>query len=316
MSYVSRNECPRRCRKRRQFPILYVLLLVFCMSLLLFPLLPEEKSSTLPSDSSAKSRFGSAAGYLRLSDLDYPIWEGTLVLVNGDAPWSFPTEQPLVSIYDHKTENYFVRDKDVLLHPEAMDSLNRMMEAFYAETGNSFINVVSGYRSLEHQRSLYSDSLQENGPEYTARYVADPGYSEHHTGLAVDFALYFPADGSSGDFDGTGDQLWFYEHAAEYGFIRRYAEDKETITGIADEPWHFRYVGEVHADYMSRQNLCLEEYLEFLQQYTWDGVHLITEAFGTTYEIYTCPAGSLYVPPNGDHIVSGNGVDGYIVTLY
>ena len=253
--------------------------------------------------------------YVRLPSEEHPLWEGSLVLVNGDHGWDYFDEVALVSIYDYKTANYYVRDRAVYLNPVAMEPLNHMLEVFYAETGNGHLNVVAGWRSYDQQDQLLSAAVEEDGQARAARFVARPGHSEHHTGLAVDFALYFEEDGTSGSFDGRGDQAWLSEHAGEYGFILRYAPDKEPITGIGDEPWHFRFVGEGHAQYMAENGLCLEEYLELLRQYTWDGEHLTFSAHGTEYEIYFCAEGSLYVPREGDFSVSGNGYDGYIVTV-
>lgn len=87
-----------------------------------------------------------------------------------------------------------------------------------------------------------------------ANSIARPGSSEHSTGLAIDF------NGVSEEFDTTPEYRWLMKHAADYGFILRYAEEKESITGIRFEPWHFRYVGSEHAREINRLGLCLEEY--------------------------------------------------------
>lgn len=256
-----------------------------------------------------------AGDYVRLPSEAHPLWEGSLVLVNRDHAWHFPDDQALISIYDHKTADYYVRDKEVYLSPTAMEPLNNMLEVFYEETGNGHINVIAGWRSYDQQDELLSAAVGEDGADRAYRFVAQPGYSEHHTGLAVDFALFFEKDGTSGSFDGAGDQAWLLEHAGEYGFVRRYASGKESVTGIGDEPWHFRYVGVPHAGYMAENGLCLEEYLALLRQYSWDGAHLAFSAHGAEYEIYFCETGSLYVPQEGDFTVSGNGYDGYVVTI-
>lgn len=124
------------------------------------------------------------------------------------------------------------------------------------------LTAVSGYRSAEEQAALYENSLREYGAAYTHKYVAKCGHSEHQTGLAIDMALRgdaihpiapsFPREGVSGQFGAL---------APQYGFILRYPKGKEVITGIAHEPWHFRYVGILPALAMARQGLTLEEYL-------------------------------------------------------
>jgi D-alanyl-D-alanine carboxypeptidase len=87
--------------------------------------------------------------------------------------------------------------------------------------------------------------------------VADPGTSEHHTGLAFDVAVTGEAS-----FGATKHAIWLREHCWEYGFILRYPADKTAITKISHEPWHIRYVGTEHSLIMRDENLCLEEYIE------------------------------------------------------
>lgn len=131
--------------------------------------------------------------------------------------------------------------------------------------GSGRILPVSGWRSRAQQQEIWEDTLASQGETFARQYVALPGCSEHETGLAMDLALaadhidfirpYFPYDGVCQDFRRA---------APRYGLIQRYQGCKESITGIAREPWHFRYVGIPHAGFMVRQNLCLEEYLELV----------------------------------------------------
>ena len=128
------------------------------------------------------------------------------------------------------------------------------------------IEIVSGWRSQEEQEQIYNDSLTENGSEFTAKYVALPGHSEHQIGLAVDLALSRPdIDTLRPHFPYTGICGTFRAKAAEYGFIERYPQGKESITGIAHEPWHFRYVGTPHAAIMTQMGFTLEEYLKWME---------------------------------------------------
>ena len=107
------------------------------------------------------------------------------------------------------------------------------------------------------------------GMDYTAaffqtkRQIALTGASEHHTGLAVDIVgvNHQSLDAAQAD---TDEALWLKAHAAEYGFILRYPKDKEEITGISFESWHFRYVGIDAAQFMQEHNLCLEEFVELI----------------------------------------------------
>ena len=240
---------------------------------------------------------------------------GSMILVNNAYGYE-EFEEDLVSVYENKNEFYYVSSIDLLMRKDAVEAMNEMMAAFHDETGLKNVQIVSGYRTKEHQQELYKADEGEEG----SKTVAKPGHSEHQTGLACDFNLFF--GDYSDDFDGTGDYTWFAENCAEFGFILRYPEDKIETTEIAYEPWHFRYVGEPHASEMTSRGLCLEEYIELLSAYTYDGEHLeITGLDGQKYEIYTFPADILSdtttvpVPADQGYTIHGNNIDRYIVTV-
>lgn len=243
------------------------------------------------------------------------IHSGPLILVSNACPYVFPEDQPLVNVLERKNDSYFVRDSTIYLAPEAMDALNALLADFVAQGGPKHVNVVAGYRTKEFQQHLFDQSAAANGLEHAQRYVAQPGGSEHHTGYALDLSLYYPNSGASGTFDGTGQYQWIADHAAEYGFVLRYPAGKENLTGIAAESWHYRYVGLPHAPLMAERGLCLEEYIDLLRQYPYDGEHLYTEYGGQTYELYFCGADALRVPTGGSYTLSGNNMDGFIVTI-
>ncbi len=129
----------------------------------------------------------------------------------------------------------------------------------------------SGRRSVAKQQEIMDRYTEKYGAGYAARIVAPPGYSEHHTGLALD--LYYRLrneDGSFRDIYYNEDmerypEVWDKIHArlAAHGFILRYPRDKEQITGYTYEPWHIRYVGDPAAakEIMSRPGMTLEEWL-------------------------------------------------------
>lgn len=125
--------------------------------------------------------------------------------------------------------------------------------------------VKSGYRSAAEQKAL----LREKTKEYTAdgypkmvaeklalQWVAKPGTSEHQLGIAVDINPDYSVT------KGWGFYNWLKDNAHKYGFIKRYPDDKTDITGISNEPWHYRYVGKEAAEFIFENNLCLEEYIE------------------------------------------------------
>ncbi len=130
--------------------------------------------------------------------------------------------------------------------------------------------VCSAYRSVERQDELFNEMLQdyiaegyseEEAYAITATIRTPHGCSEHSTGLAADIVAvdYQMLDDGYAE---TDEAKWLLENAADYGFILRYPKDKESVTGIIWEPWHYRYVGVENAKKIKESGLCLEEYLE------------------------------------------------------
>ncbi len=244
---------------------------------------------------------------------------GPLILVNNEHPYGFGQEDTLMPVYDGKTGDYKVRSVDVLVQEEIMEPLNRMFAGYCQATGSHEVNILSAYRSYEDQVSILAQKEEELGEEEARRWASLPGGSEHHTGYAMDLGIYTDG-GWSKDFTGKGEQSWLTSHACQYGFVLRYAQEKEGITGIAHEPWHFRYVGKPHAQLMAQQNLCLEEYLQQLQNYPFGQQHLqVTGEDGSVYEIYyevlARDTAQIHVPRGKDYWISGDNMGGVIVTV-
>lgn len=249
-----------------------------------------------------------------LTDLgEDALHTGELILVNNWTAYHFPEEQELVCMLEETSGDYFVRDYSVYLSPVAMDAFNRLMADFRAQGGSKSVNVVAGYRTAEQQQHLFDQSVERNGREHAEKYVAQPGGSEHHTGLVVDLSI-LNGDGTSSDYDGTGEYAWINETCQDYGWVVRYDQAKAELTGIYDEPWHFRYVGVPHATEMAQQGLCLEEYIDYLKQFPFDGAHLTIDCSQGTYEVWYTQGTEVYLPDSGDYQFSGNNVDGIIVT--
>lgn len=239
---------------------------------------------------------------------------GTLMLVNAENGCA-SSKTVLTSVYAGKTDSYLVKDASLSVAPDVLSALNDWMDASFSQNGVSNINIVAGFRSDEEQRCLYDNALQTKGQAYADKYFMLPGFSEHHTGLAIDLALYDVETGTSADFTGTGVYAWTAEHACDYGFIQRYPDSKSAITGIDFESWHYRYVGIPHACYMYRNGLCLEEYLELLKRYPYAGEHLLFSCNGIHYEIWYCEGLDVTVPTDASYELSGNNDDGFIVTV-
>ena len=139
------------------------------------------------------------------------------------------------------------------LHPTACAAFVQMVDAARAEGIN--LRSVSPYRSYGTQNSLYNSYVRSMGQRAADRTSARPGSSEHQTGLAVDINT---ADSSS-HFENTPEYAWLLENCWKYGFIIRYRQGKEYITGYEFEPWHYRYVGGP-AESIMKSGLTYEEY--------------------------------------------------------
>lgn len=237
---------------------------------------------------------------------------GDLVLVNSD----YGYDDSLVatqSLYDLADDSYQVADLEVALQSHVIGPLNDWMTDFYNATYNDDVMVVAGYRTVEYQQGLYMQAVENQGQEHADNYIALPGHSEHHTGLALDLDTY--SGGIMRGFDGEGQYARLVEDAWEYGFVQRYPQDKSDITGISYESWHFRYVGIPHAGIMAERGLCLEEYITLLKSYPYNGAHLTVEQEGIEYEIYYCEGLDVAVPEGESYTLSGNNADGFIVTI-
>lgn len=147
----------------------------------------------------------------------------------------------------------------IQIKKEAYDAFTEMFNDA-ASQGYSFC-ICSGYRSYEYQQELFLQNLESQGEEYAHMFSAYPGRSEHHTGLAIDITSESMDWALSQDFKDYPEGQWLDEHCQDYGFILRYPEGKEDITGYSYEPWHFRYVGKDAAKEIMSKGITFEEYL-------------------------------------------------------
>lgn len=190
---------------------------------------------------------------------------------------------------------------DIELREITLTAAKAMFDAA-KEDGFSDLVVTSGYRTFSRQKEIYDEAADKS-------YVQQAGESEHQTGLAVDIQL---VQGGMKTLGTTPTGQWLRENAWKYGFVLRYPEDKEDITGISYESWHFRYVGFPHAAFMTQQGYCLEEYIDWLQQ-----EHTYRMAVGDdVYEVYHQRAEGdiINVPVDSDFEISSDNDGGYIIT--
>ena len=152
--------------------------------------------------------------------------------------------------------------KEFLVEKEALEHFNDLRSKLL-EQGID-IELDSTYRSVERQKELWAEFEEKYGRAYCEKYAAVPGYSEHHTGLAIDVCLI-----KDGQVIDDNDEMIaeveifskIHTFLSDYGFILRYMKGKEDITGYSYEPWHFRYVGIKAAKKIYQKGITLEEYL-------------------------------------------------------
>lgn len=185
-----------------------------------------------------------------------PAWN--LIVVNQDSlvPEDFTVD--LLTLHDQRV--------DVRI----AEQLNGMIAA--SKVDGITLRICSSFRSVSDQAELLQKEInryrsrgysEEESKEIAARFVQQPAASEHHTGLAVDFLASRMV--SLGEWNANiPAYLWLKANAANYGFVERYPKDKEDITKIGWEPWHYRFVGHDAAKEMRDSQLCLEEYIELM----------------------------------------------------
>lgn len=151
------------------------------------------------------------------------------------------------------------------MRPEAAVALEEMFAACKAETGAKLVSV-SGYRSYAKQNRLYQNKLKKVGgsEEKADEYVARPGASEHQLGLAMDVGQEGKTNLTEAFANTTGGQ-WVKENCWRFGFILRYQQGWEDVTGYMFEPWHVRYVGKENAALIYQADMPLESYLQKLR---------------------------------------------------
>jgi len=192
-----------------------------------------------------------------------PYAEWNLILINAENPLPEDYTFELTAINE-----YFSFDS------RAAEALNEFLAA--GRDAGYDLQIVSTYRTVERSAYLYERKTNEYiaagydpaaAAVEAARWVAPPRQSEHNAALAIDVVssdYYMYYSDLMHEFDEFPAYTWLTENCAEYGFIMRYPEDKQDITGITYEPWHYRYVGVEHAMEMKRLGLCFEEYWDYL----------------------------------------------------
>lgn len=217
---------------------------------------PVPSSSQVESVAPPESKQESQINSQQPKDIS-SIWKAdeNLVLVNYEYGLPEGFKPKLSTAFDMEMDERIVEPYKEMIQAAGRDGITLWLS--------------SAYRSPEKQQELLDREIRqhqnsglsyEEASEKAVAAVARAGHSEHNTGLAID------VNGVRAAFEQEEGYRWLTEHAQEYGFILRYPKDKEDITKIMFEPWHYRYVGVEHAKKMNELGLCLEEYVDYLAE--------------------------------------------------
>ncbi|MDE5563752.1 MAG: hypothetical protein K2I93_01235, partial [Oscillospiraceae bacterium] len=274
----------------------------------------EDERETIQTDSNipgGSSTPSVSTGYATISKDSDDIHTGDMILVNSKHACVFDTAQieagtsadisfvTIKSILDTKEspKHYTASDWEVGLDRTAAYAMDAWFEGFYDATNNRDLRMIRGYNAESE----------------------DPDF---RTGRTLTVGIY-PESGSSNFYSAEGEYAWLAEHAAEYGFVQRYPEGKESYFGdniTSRTGATFRYVGVAAATYMTENDLCLEEFLEEIKTHSIDTM-LTVKSGAAEYGIYyvvanTSSSTTSFSVPSGDltYTISGNNIDGFIVT--
>lgn len=230
------------------------------------------------------------------------IYKGDLLLVNRDYPVKKDSIRSDIININHNSElvrGYVIFDRNLRLSKDVVKKFLNVVDAAGKESVNHFL-ISSGYRDFQEQKQLY----EKMGSDY----ALPAGYSEHNLGLSLDIGS------TQKKMEKAPEGKWIEENVWKHGFVLRYPKNKSNITGIQYEPWHIRYVGLPHSAIMQKKNFTLEEYLEFLKEEQ----EVSTEVEGKKYTVsyYKVSENTkVNVPANKQYEISGNNMDGVIVTV-
>lgn len=184
--------------------------------------------------------------------MDYTILVNKNCLLSADY-----VPENLVEIHEptgSKLDNTYINRLNI----EAYRAFKQMQKDALKEGFEIFVD--SSYRTYQYQKKIFEDVVIKKGMKYALKFVAQPGASEHQTGLATDIIFRRNNKMIEEQSENDPEIKWLFLNAHTYGFILRYPKGKEKITGFCFEPWHFRFVGKETAEKIFDTGLTLEEY--------------------------------------------------------
>lgn len=195
-----------------------------------------------------------------------------LIIVNKTLPLTEEKEEWLNENFNFVP--YTDEDGETRIEEETLKAFNALAKLMKKKY-HIDVEIRSAWRSIETQKKVQQELLEEHGEEWVKTHVAIPGQSEHHTGLAFDIRFKYPfvPDPLQGKAKSLAQKAHLHKkifkiiekEAVQFGLVKRYHAGKEDITGYKEEDWHFRFVGVEHAKVMYESGMCLEEYVKELQ---------------------------------------------------
>ena len=258
---------PRQKTTTSWFSLIFLIIVLVCGTGYVFYLCRGVILSYDEADKSYISSTKSIAKRLVVGD------EGNVVFAPSDAifsynqPWMYVSgKRPLSKAYSPQelVEVNLPHSEDfgaARLNKHTAQQLSKMFSA--AKNDGYSLMVASAYRSVADQQKTYDDFVNAKGVAAAKQYVAQPGSSEHHTGYAVDIDDASPECQTKSDSCtlSYNSIIWLANNAPDFGFIVRYPEGKQPITGSAYEPWHLRYVGIPLAKSLSESEMTFDEFI-------------------------------------------------------
>lgn len=227
------------------------------------------------------------------------IHNGPLILVSSTCPFVGQTD--FIDFTSNTNTNVIPRDLNLQFHPDMQQAMSDLFDGYCNDNGYVNLQIYSTSEIYTASNSLYTTVL----PERSSGYSFDIGLITS-TGDVVAYL--------------TKRNEWMFTNCWNYGFIVRYSDTKTGTTGVGFMPHHFRYVGLPHSLIMNENDMCLEEYLQYLTGYTLDTAPLTYQTEDKAYEIYYVPAEetgdtTVTLPKGTKYTVSGNNTDGFILTV-
>ncbi|QQZ08687.1 VanY-A/VanY-F/VanY-M family D-Ala-D-Ala carboxypeptidase [Heyndrickxia vini] len=284
--------------------LLIFLILLGVTAFKIVPFFQDEEDILITDYENDKVKYNKASENIQTVEISAEqIYQGNLLLVNSKYPVhpkSIKSDVVNLSTHNKLVKGYSLFDNKTYLSEDLARKFSDMV--LDAEENKEFnFFITSGFRNFDEQNKLY----QEMG----SNRALPAGYSEHNLGLSLDVGT------THMKMEKAPEGKWIENNAWKYGFILRYPGDKTDITGIQNEPWHIRYVGLPHSAIMKEKNFVLEEYLDYLKEEKKVSVKVDGKKYNVSYYPYSENM-TINIPENHKYEISGNNIDGVIVTFY